>query len=199
MPTWAGIPVPIGRMLGQVDQDDPTNLPVGCAAVCKNVDFTRDATGAGLSATTRAGNCLIMQGVASPGTGLWDFQYEPEAADDPFFQQVLRFSLTGTLEREYPVGTGRMQAVPAGMFVPPAQSHKIDTQTANLVFSSYSDLKRPTAGCSGYNPKTLNIDPLGMKPFGWNWAPATYVYAGEVACPSISNSGQQGNGHTLRW
>lgn len=198
MPTWAGTAVQIGRMLGQVDQDDPTNLPVGCAAVCKNIDFTRDATGAGLSATTRAGNCQIMAGIKSPGTGFWDFQYEPEFAGDSFFQQMLRFSLTGTLEREYPVGTGRMIPVPAGMFAPPTQSHKIDAQTANLVFSSYSNLKSPTAGCSGYNPKTLNLDPLGMKPFGWNWAPATFVYAGEVACPSISNSGQQGNGHTYQ-
>lgn len=198
MPTWAGTPVTIGRMLGQVDQDDPTNLPTGCASLCLNVDFTRDATGAGLSATTRAGNCLIMEGEKSPGTGFWDFQYEPAAEDDPFFQQMLRFSLAGTLEREYPVGTGRMIPVPAGLFVPPTQSHKIDTQTANLVFSSYSNLQRPTAFGSCYNPKTLNLDPLGMKPFGWNWAPKTYVYAGEVACPSISNSGQQGNGHTYQ-
>jgi hypothetical protein len=198
MPTWAGTPVQIMRMLGQVDQDDPTNLPVGCAAVCKNIDFTRDATGAGLSATTRAGNCMIAQGVKSPGTGLWDFQYEPEAANDPFFQQLLRFSMSGTLEREYPVGTGRMTPVPAGLFVPPTNSHKIDAQTANLVFSSYSNLKTPTAGCSGYNPKTLNLDPLGMKPFGFSWTPATFVYKGEVVTPSISNSGQQGNGHTYQ-
>jgi len=198
MPTWAGTPVPIGRMLGQVDQDDPTNLPVGCAAVCKNVDFTRDATGAGLSATTRAGNCQIMQGAKSPGTGLWDFQYEPESADDPFFQQVIRFNLAGTFEREYPVGTGRMIPVPAGLFVPPTNSHQINTQTANLIFSAYSNLKMPASFCSGYNPKTLNLDPLGMKPFGWNWLPKTYVYAGEVCTPSLSASGQQGNGHTYQ-
>jgi hypothetical protein len=185
-------------MLGQVDQDDPTNLPVGCAAVCKNIDFTRDATGAGLSAATRAGNCKIMAGAKSPGTGLIDFQYEPESAGDPFFQQVVRFTQSGVLEREYPTGTGRMQPVPAGTFALPTQSHKIDAQTANLIFSAYSNLKTPTAGCSCYNPKTLTLDPLGMKPFGWNWAPATYVYAGEVACPSISNSGQQGNGHTYQ-
>lgn len=198
MPTWAGTPVAIGRMLGQVDQDDPTNLPVGCAAVCKNIDFTRDSTGGGLSATTRAGNCQIMAGNKSPGTGLWDFQYEPVAANDPFFQQMIRFTLSGVMEREFPVGTGRMQPVPAGMFVPPTQSHKIDAQVANLVFSSFSNLKVPTSFCSCYNPKTLNLDPLGMKPYGWNWAPATFVYAGEVACPSISNSGQQGNGHTYQ-
>lgn len=198
MPTWAGTPVPIGRMLGQVDQDDPTNLPVGCAAVCKNVDFTRDATGAGLSAATRAGNCQIAKGVASPGTGLWDFQYEPEFNGDPFFQQLLRFSLSGTLERESPSGKGRMTAVPAGMFALPANVHKIDAQAANLVFSTFSNLKVPFAGASCYNPKTLTMDPLGMKPYGFNWQPATYVYAGEVVTPSTSNSGLQGNGHTYQ-
>ncbi len=192
-------------MMGQVDQDDPTNLPLGCAAVCKNTDFTRDSTGSALSATTRAGNCLIAQGVKSPGTGLWDFQYEPISATDPFFQQLLRFSMTGTLEREYPSGTGRMQAVPAGMFTPPVNSHKIDVQAANLVYSAYSSalynpkpLTVPTAGLSCYNPKTLNYDPLGMKPYGFSWVPNTFVYAGEVVTPSLSNSGLQGNGHTYQ-
>lgn len=207
MPQWSGTAIQISRMLGQVDQDDPTNLPAGCAAVCKNTDFTRDSTGSSLAATTRAGNNLICQGLPSPGTGLWDFQYEPEFAGDPFFQQLLRFSMTGTLEREYPVGTGRMQPVPVGMFTPPANSHKIDTQISNLVFSAYSSalfatgaapLTTPSAGCSVYNPKTLKYDPLGMKPFGWYWLPTTIVYAQEVACPSISNSGQQGNGHTYQ-
>jgi hypothetical protein len=205
MPQWSGTQVPIGRMLGQVDQDDPTNVPLGCATTCLNTDFTRDSTGGALSATTRAGNCLIAQGLPSPGTGLWDFQYEPESATDPFFQQLLRFSMTGTLERENPPGTGRMVPVPAGMFALPVNSHKIDTQTANLVFSAYSSalfnptpLKTPSAFCSCYNPKTLNMDPLGMKPYGFYWTPATYVYAGEVVCPSIQSAGQQGNGHTYQ-
>lgn len=205
MPQWSGTQVPIGRMLGQVDQDDPTNIPLGCASTCRNTDFTRDSTGGALSATTRAGNCLIAQGLPSPGTGLWDFQYEPESATDPFFQQLLRFSMTGTLERENPPGTGRMIPVPAGMFALPANSHKIDTQSANLVFSAYSSalfnptpLKTPSAFCSCYNPKTLHMDPLGMKPYGFYWVPATFVYAGEVVCPSIQNSGQQGNGHTYQ-
>ena len=207
MPQWSGTQIAIKRMLGQVDQDDPTNLPTGCAAVCKNTDFTRDSTGASLSATTRAGNNLIMQGEPSPGTGFWDFQYQPQAADDPFFQQMLRFTMTGNLEREYPTGTGRMDPVPEGMFSPPANSHKIDTQTANLVFSAYSSalwkpgaaaLATPSAGCSVYNPKTLNYDPLGMKPYGWYWQPTAMIYAMEVACPSISNSGAQGNGHTYQ-
>ena len=199
MPVFSGVPVPVQRMLGQVDQDDPTNLPPGCAAVCRNTDFTRDSVGGALSAATRAGNCMIMAGAKSPGTGFWDFQYEPESATDPFFQQMLRFTLSGILEREYPVGTGRMLPVPAGTFALPGQSHKIDTQAGNIVWSAYSNLKTPAAGLSGYNPKTLNLDPMGMKPYGWQWLPlTTTVYANEVACPSNRFSGLQGNGHTYQ-
>lgn len=199
MPVFSGTPVPVTRMLGQVDQDDPTNLPAGCAAVCRNTDFTRDSVGGALSAATRAGNCMIIAGEPSPGTGFWDFQYEPESSTDPFFQQMVRFTLSGVLEREFPVGTGRMQPVPEGMFALPAQSHKIDCQAGNRLWSAYSDLLRPTVATqSCYNPKTLTLDPMGMKPYGWQWAPATQIYANEVACPSIQNSGQQGNGHTYQ-
>lgn len=196
MPVFSGTPIAIARMLGQVDQDDPTNLPVGCAAVCRNTDFTRDASG--IVPWTRAGNCMIMQGSKSPGSGLWDFQYEPESADDPFFQMPLLFHLNGVLEREFPVGTGHMVAVPDGMFALPAESHKIDCQAGNIVWSTYSDLTQPTAGVSGFNPKTLDLDPMGMKPYGWQWLPATLVYAGEVCTPSNSNSGPFGNGHTYQ-
>jgi hypothetical protein len=183
-------------MLGQVDQDDPTNLPVGCAAVCRNTDFTRDASG--IVPWTRAGNCMIMQGAKSPGTGLWDFQYEPESSTDPFFQMPLLFHLNGVLEREYPVGTGRMIEVPAGMFTLPQNSHKIDSQAGNKVWSAYSDLQKPTAGLSGFDPKTLALDPMGMKPYGWQWLPNTPVYAGEVCTPSNSSAGPWGNGHTYQ-
>ena len=199
MPVFSGVPVAISRMLGQVDQDDPTNLPAGCAAVCRNTDFTRDSTGGALSAATRAGNCLIMQGAAAPGTGFWDFQYQSLSATDPFFQQMLRFTSSGILERESPIGSGRLIPVPAGVFELPTASHKIDTQAGNRVWSAYSDLKTPTAGLSCYNPKTLTLDPLGMKPYGWQWLPITpAIYKGEVACPSNSNSGRQGNGHTYQ-
>ncbi len=198
MPVWSGIPTPITRMLGQVDQDDPTNLPAGCAAVCLNIDFTRDSTGGALSPATRAGNCMIAQGAKSPGTGLWDFQYEPVAADDPFFQNINRFTLSGVFEYEKPAGSGHMTPVPAGMFAPPAASHRIDTQAGNIQWSAYSNLTTATAGCSGFNPKTLTLDPLGMKPYGWRWLPASYVYAGEVCTPSNQSAGPQGNGHTYQ-
>jgi hypothetical protein len=211
MPVWSGVPVPITRMLGQVDQDDPTNLPAGCAGTCLNIDFTRDSTGGALSPATRAGNNMIMRGAPSPGTGLWDFQYEPESATDPGIwnnrygpgpinnQRVNRFTLSGILEYESPPGTGRMTPAPAGMFALPVNSHRIDAQAGNIQWSAYTDLLNPTAGMSGWNPKTLTLDPLGMKPYGWQWLPnTTVVYQNEVACPSNQNSGPQGNGHTYQ-
>lgn len=201
MPTWCGVPVPITRMLGEVDQDDPTNLPPGCAAVCRNTDFTRDSTGGALSAVTRAGNCMIAAGALSPGTGLFDFQYESESATDPYagLQMLTRFTLSGIYEYEQPSGTGHMKQVGANMFAPPAASHRIDTQAGNILWSGYSNLKLPTAGLSGFNPKTLNLDPLGMKPYGWRWLPSTaVVYKYEVATPSNQFAGPQGNGHTYQ-
>jgi hypothetical protein len=201
MPQWSGVPVNITRMLGQVDQEDPTNLPIGCSWVCRNTDFTRDAVGGMTAANTRAGNCLAMQGLPSPGTGFWDFQYESESATDPFtgMQMPLLFTFSGVLQREWPVGTGRMEAIGAGMFALPVSSHKIDDQAGNILWSAYSNLLTPTAGLSGFNPKTFNLDPLGMKPYGWNWLPNTpVVYLNEVATPSPQSGGPQGNGHTYQ-
>jgi hypothetical protein len=197
VPVWSGVAVPYTRLLGQVDQDDPTNLPVGCAAVCLNTDFTRDSPGV-TAAGVRAGNCMTAKGAASPGTGLWDFQYEPVSASDAYFQMLTVFRLNGMSEYEKPAGSGRLIATPAGMFVPPANSHRIDTQAGNILWSGYSNLINPTAGCSGFNPKTLTIDPLGMKPFGFRWQPGLYVYAGEVVTPSNQSAGPQGNGHTYQ-
>jgi hypothetical protein len=199
MPVWSGKPVPINRMLGQVDQDDPTNLPVGCGAVVRNTDFTRDATGSALCWNTRAGNCAIMQGSKAASTGLFDFQYQPVTASDAFFQMPLRFTYAGAREREVPVGTGRMAAIPGGMFALPTQSHEICCQAGNVLFSGYSNLDTPTAQANScFNPKTLNTDPMGMKPYGFRWTNATYVYAGEVVTPSQASAGPQGNGHTYQ-
>jgi len=184
-------------MLGQVDQDDSTNLPAGCADVCRNTDFTRDSPGV-TAAGTRAGNCMIMQGADSPGTGLWDFQYEPETDAEDFFQMPLRFTLAGNWEQEKPVGSGRMQAIAAGMFTLPTKSHAIATQAGNKLWTAYSTLKKPTAWPSCFDPKTLNTDPMGMKAYGFRWVPRTFVYAGEVCTPSNASAGFDGNGHTYQ-
>jgi len=212
---WFGKPVNFNRFLGQVDQDDPTNLPVGLAALCENTDFTRDSPGV-TCANTRAGVNLAMQLVATDGTPAKDpatggifFQYEPELASDAqlfpptgFFQMPVLFEAGGCLQREFPVGTGRCQKLPAGtLFTPPANqgAHMIGCSAGNKVYAAFSNLKTPLSGGALIDPKAVltgaanAVSPLGLKPFGWLWQPNTPVFAGEVCCPPTPNTG---NGHT---
>lgn len=212
---WFGKPVPFNRFLGQVDQDDPTNLPVGVAALCENTDFTRDSPGV-TCANTRAGVNLAMQLVGTDGktakdsaTGGIFFQYEPELASDAdlfppagYFSMPILFEKGGCLQRENPVGTGRCQKLPASpIFTPPVGAHMIGAPAGNKVFAAFSDLLKPLSGCVSIDPKAIAtngtnpVAPLGMKPFGWQWQPNTNVLVGEYCTPP---SPDLGNGHTYR-
>ena len=213
---WFGKPVNFNRFLGQVDQDDPTNLPVGLASLCENTDFTRDSPGV-TSANTRAGVNLAMQLVGTngqpsrdPATGGIYFQYEPELATDSttfppagYFDMPILFEGGGQLQREYPVGSGRCMKLPASaLFTPPAQAHMLGCSAGNKVYAAFTDLLKPLSGGAVIDPKnilgkgnlgSLPVAPLGMKPFGWYWQANTPVLAGEVCCPPQPATG---NGHT---
>lgn len=193
---WFGKPVIQNRFLGQVDQDDPTNLPSGLAALCKNFDFTRDSGGP-TCATTRAGINTAMKCIDSdaPVTGLVGFTYEPESATDPFFQRTIAFQPTVGSQYESPVGSGTMVKFPQTNFTQPQAAHAIEVSAGNQVFSAYSDLTKPLSGMSTMDPKKLTINPFGMRPFGWNWTPKTTVLKGEVWTPSAPRTG---NGHTYQ-
>ena len=208
---WYGKPVPQNRFLGKVDQDDPTNLPMGLASLCRNYDFTRDSGGP-TCATSRAGINTSMQCVdpAAPVTGLLGFVYEPESATDSAlnanvtgnaqWQRPMAFQPTQGSQYETPLGTGRMVKVPATNFTEPQGSqavpaHAIQASAGNKVFSAYTDLTQPLSGMSNIDPKALTMNPYGMKPFGWNWTPGTPILAGEVCTPSAPATG---NGHTYQ-
>jgi hypothetical protein len=212
---WFGKPTPQNRFLGQVDQDDPTNLPMGLAALCRNFDFTRDSGGP-TCATTRAGINTAMQCIdpAAPVTGAIGFVYEPVSADDslltpigPFVarcQRPLAFQPTQGSQYEAPLGTGRMVKFPQTNFTEPQTTgvapnkvvpHAIQASAGNKVFSAYSDLAQPLSGLSTMDPKALTLNPYGMKPFGWNWLPLTAILQNEVATPSAPRTG---NGHTYQ-
>lgn len=193
---WFGRPVPINRMLGLCDQDDSTNLPVGLAAVCRNIDFTRDSGGP-TCATVRAGKNTSLQCIDrnAPVTGLLGFVYEPESATDPAFQLPLAFQPTQGSQYEFPVGSGHMVKFPPSNFTEPQGAHAIQVSADNQVFSAYSDLKVPLSSLSTMDPKAKTLNPFGMKPFGWNWAPGTPILAGEVCTPSSPSTG---NGHTYQ-
>ena len=176
-------------MLGFLDADDPTNIPIGLSALVRNCSF--DLT----SVRTRDGVQTTMQGVnKSPVTGLIGGLYTPQTADEEFFQLPMIFDADGALQYENPVGTGRMNEFDYDLFVPPADSHMIATQAYDRIFCAFSDLNTPTSGMCVIDPKTKKVWPYGMKPFGWTWLPNTLVLVGEMCTPPTPS----GNGHTYR-
>jgi hypothetical protein len=193
---WFGKPVPQNRFLGKVDQDDPTNLPMGLASLCRNYDFTRDSGGP-TCATKRCGYNTAMQclDATAPVTGALSFVYSPESSSDPDFQMPLAFQPTEGSQYESPVGTGRMVKFPQTNFTEPQSSHAIQVSAGNKIFSAYSDLKKPLSMMSTMDPKAKTLNPFGMKPVGWHWAIDTQILANEVCTPSTPTTG---NGHTYQ-
>lgn len=176
-------------MLGFLDADDPTNVPLGLAAVCRNSMF--DLT----SVRTRDGFQTTMTGLyKSPVTGLLGLVFNPETPSQNFFQLPIMAQLIGSLQYESPLGSGNMVAFPGGLFARPANSHFIGVQPYNKGWMAWSDLSVPLSGMCCVDPVTLNVDPYGMKPFGWTWLPNTSVLLGEVATPTTPG----GNLHTYR-
>lgn len=176
-------------MLGFLDADDPTNIPVGLSALARNVSF--DLT----SVRTRDGIQTTMQGInKSPVTGLIGGLYTPQTAEETFFQLPVIFDMDGALQYEKPVGSGRMQEFDYGIFTPPANSHMIAVQTYDKIFAAFSNLSTPTSGMCVIDPLTKNVWGYGMKPVGWTWIAETPVLVGEIATPTV----QGGNGHTYR-
>jgi hypothetical protein len=197
---WFGKPVAQNRFLGQVDQDDPTNLPVGLGSLVRNFEFARDSGGP-TCATTRAGNNTAMQCLdpKAPVTGAFGFVYDPEFAGDPFFQLPTAFQPTRGSQYENPVGSGHMVEFPATNFEEPTSDtslvHAIDASAGNKIFRAYSDLMKTLGPLANLDPKAKTMNPFGMKPFGFNWQPNTPVLAGEICTPPTPTTG---NGHTYQ-
>jgi len=193
---WAGKPLVQNRFLGLVDQDDSTNLPLGLASLCDNVDFTRDSGGP-TQAVTRAGNNAAMQCLddEAPVTGLLGFLYSPVSASDPVFQLPLAFQPTQGSQFEDPVGSGHMVRFPQTNFTEPQNAHAIQASAGNKVFTAYSDLLKALSAISNMDPKAKTMNPFGMKPFGFRWLPNTPVLKGEVCTPPTPANG---NGHTYQ-
>lgn len=176
-------------MLGFLDADDPTNIPVGLSAQVRNCAFELT------SVRTRDGISTTMQGInKSPVSGLIGALYTPQTAEEDFFQLPMLFDMDGALQYESPVGTGRMNEFAYDLFTPPANAHMVACQTYDKVFAAFSDLKTPLSGMCVVDPKTKKVWPYGMKPFGWTWLANTEVLVGEMATPTV----QGGNGHTYR-
>ena len=185
--------IEFSRWLGLVDEDDPTNLPMGCAATAQNCRFNLTEV------ETRWGIQTAIQGKnGSPITGLLRCAYTPESVTDSYFQAILLYDYAATLQLENPAGTGRTTAITGPLVTLPARSHMIGTQAYNRAWMSYSNLLTPTAFPSVYDLKTKALYPYGMKPVGFGWYAGAQVLVGECCTPSRLQSGVTvavGNGH----
>ncbi len=155
------IPHEFTRFGGLVDNDDPTVLPMGVAAVCKNCRFqlTTVATRYGLQTALQGPNQAAISGLAS-------LIYTPENPGETLFQVPMVFDTDGYLLIEKPVGSGILVRVQGPLVSQPANAHAIVTEAYNRALIAYSDLKTPAAPINVYGLSTQQLDPYGQKPLG---------------------------------
>ena len=177
------------RFGGLVDNDDPTVLPMGVAAVCRNCRFqlTTVATRYGLQTALQSPNQAAISGLAG-------LIYTPENPGETLFQIPMVFDTDGFLLIEKPVGSGHLVRVQGPLVTQPANAHALMTQAYNRALISYSDLKTPKAPINVYSLSTQQLDPYGQKPLGAAWLASTAYLVGEYVQPTATG----GNGHLYR-
>jgi hypothetical protein len=173
------------RFGGLVDNDDPTVLPMGVAAICKNCRFQLTTV------ATRYGLQTAMQGPNQAAiTGLAGLIYTPENPGETLFQAPMIFDTDGYLLVERPAGSGILVRVQGPLVTPPSNAHALITEAYNRALIAYSDLQTPAAPIHVYGLSTQQLDPYGQKPLGAAWLASTAYLVGEYV------SG--GNGHLYR-
>src|SRR3984885_6978697 len=183
------IPHEFTRFGGLVDNDDPTVLPMGVAAVCKNCRFQLTTV------ATRYGPQTAFKGpTQTPTPGLPSLIYPPENPGETLFQVPMVFDTDGYLLIENPAGSGRLTRVQGPLVTQPVNAHAIVTEAYNRALIAYSDLKTPKAPINVYSLSTQQLDPYGQKPLGAPWQASTAYLVGEYVQPTVTG----GNGHLYR-
>jgi hypothetical protein len=199
------MPHEVTRFGGLVDNDDPTVLPVGVAAVCKNCRFqlTTVATRFGLQTAMQGPNQAPISGIAS-------LIYTPENPGETLFQVPMIFDTDGFLLIETPVGSGHLKRVTGPIVTQPTNAQAIITECYNRALITFSDLENAIAPIQVYGLNTLSInpstgdpilgsgqpflDPYGQLPLGWNWVASTAIIVNNYGQPSLA-AFPAGNGH----
>ena len=177
------------RFSGLVDNDDPTVLPMGVAAVCKNCRFQLTTV------ATRYGLQTALQGPnQAPISGLASLIYTPENPGETLFQVPMVFDTDGYLLVERPAGSGHLVRVQGPLVSQPTNAHAMMTEAYNRALVAYSDLKTPCAPINVYGLRTQQLDPYGQKPLGGAWLASTAYAVGEYVQPTATG----GNGHLYR-
>lgn len=202
-------PYPIARFTSLVELDDVTNLPLGVAAVARNVQFHLTSVRTRDGINQRLGNAWVGMntGTKKPVTGLYSFKYNGNGvtADK---QVPMVYDQAGNLFIESPAGSGTLTPVTPALnsdgnpllSIPAGAVYLEATQTLNRAYLSFFDITRPLAASSVpavYDLNTGILDPNGMKLFGQQWTAGTKYVVGEIVTPIIGGNGT-GTGRSFR-
>lgn len=182
----AGLPHEITRWSSLVEQDDPTNLPLGVLAVAKNSRFHLT------SVRTRDG-IQSEFGFVLPDGGAVTGLASSKLSGNPDVQIPVAFSGLGDLYQETPVGSGTVVKISSPQVPLPAGASMQVASAYQKDYLAFGNLVNSLAAPAVFNLQTGNLDPLSGKPLGVGWLPNTQYNVGEVVTPSAPTGG---NGHT---
>jgi hypothetical protein len=192
---------PIERFTSLQEQDSADNLPLGVAAVARNVTYhmTGVRTRWGIGQTL--GNVAVGFNTLKnfPVTGLYSFKYNGNGVTVDK-QVPLVYDQQGNMFIESPAGSGTLVPVaPAknsdgNNLVSLPAGYLQASQTLNRAYLAFTDLTKSLGGPAVYDLLTGILDPASMKLFGFKWTAATAVSVGEIVTPSPV----AGNSHSYR-
>ncbi len=183
------------RWSSLVEQDDPTALPIGLAAVAKNVTFhlTSVRTRDGIQMQFQVPPDSANPGQTPPISGLGSLKYQQPSPDKPPDKRIpMLFDMAGRVFVESPEGSGILMPVNSSLVTPPTNAHMQVASAYNRGYLAFSDLKTGKGQPAVYDLLSGNLDPYSMRPAGDRWKANTVYQAGEVVTP---NNGTTGNGH----
>ena len=175
--SWEGLqPTRIARFGGGVDWDDPTQIPVGLAAVCKNSSWRAE------SVFTRYG---LRHSMTSPHnediTGV-DVLNTLEATPK---QIGVVFGTNGLLYKENPPGSGTL--VPVGTPVaPPTNAYMQDAIAYNRIYMSFTNLNKGLSIPIVLDGPSGTVDTISQTVIGGLWTPGTQYQLGDLVRTSSS-------------
>ena len=169
-----------------IEQDDASALPLGVAAVARNVKYhlTAVRTRDGLQAQFG-----FVSPNAQPITGLASLKLD--GAQTSYIPIV--YDQSGAMYIESPVGSGKLKAVTSTQVTLPAFSMQV-AAAYKKGYLAFTDLLNSQGAPAVYNLSTGNLDPFSSKQVGQTWAANTAYQVGEVLTPTAVG----GNGHTYR-
>jgi hypothetical protein len=172
------LPFPDKELGGGADYDDPTQIPMGLAVVCRNMRFRRKSVRVRdgyehtmsytIEATTPNVPPIDMTGVEA----LDVLVNNPQ-------QLVIGFDTNADLLQETPVGSGTM--VPLQVPIPLPDGASMQTAKAyNRIYMAFSNLVNALAPPLVVDGPTGVVAPVSQNPTGAIWTPGRYYLVGDV-------------------